>query len=56
MVALCRSIAFAIASGSEVVDLCGRCIIVGLCSLAFRIREMRRPSGAWSSTEFKEVG
>jgi len=56
VVALCRSIAPAIASGSVVVDSCGRYIIASLCSLAFRIGEMRRPSGAWSSTESHEVG
>jgi len=41
----------AITSGRVVVDSCGRYIIVSLCSLAFRIGEMRRPSGAWRSTE-----
>ena len=55
MVALCRSIATAIASGSVVVDFGGRYIFVSLCSLAFKIGEMRRPSGAWSITESKEV-
>ena len=30
--------------------------ICDLCSLDFRIGEMRRPSGAWSRTESKEVG
>jgi len=54
--ALCRSIAPAIASASVVVDSCGRYIIASLCSLAFRIGEVRRPFGAWSSTESKEVG
>ena len=56
MVALCRSIAPAIASGSVVVDSCGRYILLNFFSLAFRIGEMRRPSGAWSSTESGEVG
>ena len=56
MVALCLSIAPAIASGSVVVDYCGRYIIASLFSLAFRIGEMRRPSGACNSSESKEVG
>ena len=44
------------ANGRVVVDSCGRCIFVSLCIMAFRIGEMRRPFGAWSSTESKEVG
>ena len=56
MVALCRSIASAIASWSVVVDSCGRYIIMSLFSLDFRIEDTRCPSGAWSSTEFMEVG
>ncbi len=56
MVASCLNIAPAITSGSVVVGSCGRYILVRLCSLALRIREMRRTSGAWSSTESKEVG
>ena len=54
--ALCRRIAPAIAFGSVFVDSCGRYIIVSLFSLDFRIGEMRRPYGAWSSTESKKVG
>jgi hypothetical protein len=38
------------------VNSCGWYIIVSLFSLAFWIGEMRRPSGAWSGTESKEVG
>ena len=56
MVAVCRSMASASASGRVVVETCGRYIFVSLCNLALRIGKMRRPSGAWSSTESKEVG
>ena len=56
MVALCRNIAPAIASGKVVVDSCGRYIIVSLWSLASKIGEMRPPSGAWSRIDSKEVG
>ena len=56
MVALCRSITPAIASRSVVVDSCGRYIIMSLFCLDFRIGEMSRPSGIWSSTESKVVG
>ena len=56
MVALCRSIAPAIASEGVVMYSCGRYIIVSLGSLAFMIGAMRRPFGAWSCTESKEVG
>ena len=56
MVALCRSMAPANASERVVVVSCGRKIFVSLCSLVFMIGEMRRQSGAWSVTEFKEVG
>ena len=46
------------ASASERVGLesCGRYIFVSLYSLAFGIGEMGHPSGAWRSTESKEVG
>ena len=44
------------AFGKVVVDSCGWNIFVSLCNLAFGIGEMRRPFGAWSSTESKEVG
>jgi len=47
---------YANASGKVVLDSCGWYIFVSSCSLALRIGEMRRPSGAWSSTESKEVG
>ncbi len=56
MVALCLHIAPAIAYRSVFVGSCGRYIFVSLCCLALRIGEMRRPSGAWSSNESKEVG
>jgi hypothetical protein len=38
------------------LETCGRYIFVSLCNVAFVRREMRSPSGAWSSTESKEVG
>ena len=44
------------ASGKVAVDSCGCNMFVSLCNLDFRIGEMRRPSGTWSSTESKEVG
>jgi hypothetical protein len=44
------------ASGRIVVVSCGRNIFVSLCSLAFRIEEMRPPPKARSSSESKEVG
>jgi len=43
------------AYGRVVGGSCGRYIFVSLCNLAFGIGEMRRPFGAWSSTESKEV-
>ena len=54
--ALCHNIAPAIASWSVVVDSWVRYIIVSLWSIDFRIGEMRRPSGAWSSTESRDEG
>jgi hypothetical protein len=56
VVALCRSMTSANASGKVVLDSCGCYMFVSLCSLALRIGDMRRPFGAWSSTESKEVG
>ncbi len=56
MVALCHSMTPANESGRVAMFSCGRDIFVSLCSLAFRIGEMRRPSGTWRSTESKEVG
>ena len=56
MVALCRSIASAMASKRVFMGCCGRYIFVNLCNRAFKIGEMRRPSGACSSTEFEDVG
>ena len=56
MVALCRRMTSANASGRVVLDPCGWYIFASLCNLAFRMGETRRPSGAWSSTESKEVG
>ena len=56
MVALCRSMTSTNASDKVVVDSCGWYMFVSFCNLALRIREMRRPSGACSSTESKEVG
>ena len=44
------------AFGKVVVDSCGWYIFVSLCNLAFMIGEIRRPSGAWSSTESREMG
>ena len=51
-----RSMAPANVSGRVGVVSCGHNIFVSLCSLAFRIGDMRLPYGAWSSTESKEVG
>jgi len=56
VLALCRNMAPAIASGSVVMDSWGRYIVVRLWSIYFRIGEMRLPSGAWSSTESRDVG
>ncbi len=56
MVALCRSMAPTNSFGRVAVVSCGRNIFVSLCSLAFRIGKMRRPSRTWSRTESKEVG
>ena len=56
MVALCRSMTPANASGKVVVVPCEWYIFMSFCNMAFEIGEMRRPSGAWSSTEFREVG
>jgi len=44
------------ASGSVFICCCGWYIIVSLCNLAFKIGEMRHPSGAWSNTESNDVG
>jgi len=44
------------ASGKVVMDSCGWHIFVSLYNLPFRIGEIRRPSGAWSTTESNEVG
>ena len=54
MVALCLSMTYA--SGKVVVVSCGWYMFVSLCNLAFRMGEMSLPSGACSSTEYKEVG
>ena len=54
--ALCRRITSDTASGKVYVVPYGWYILESLCSLALVIMEMRRPSGAWSSTESKEVG
>ena len=56
MVALCRSMASANASGRVGVETCGGYIFVSMCNLVFVRGEMRLPSGAWSNTESKEVG
>ena len=56
MVALCRSMTSAMASGGVVVDYCGWYIFVSLFNLAFRMGGMRCPYRAWSSTKSKEVG
>ena len=47
---------FANASGKVDLVSCGWYMFESLRSLALGIVEMRRPSGAWSSTESKEVG
>ena len=44
------------ASGKVELVSCGWYMLESLRSLALVIMEMRRPSGAWSSTESKEVG
>ena len=44
------------AFGKVVMNSCGWYMFVSFCNMALRIGEMRRPSGAWSSTESKEVG
>ncbi len=54
--ALCRSIAWAIASERVVVETYGRYIFMSLCSVAVLMGEMSRPSGACSSTKSSEVG
>ena len=56
MVALCRSMTSANASGKVVLDSCAWYMFVSLCNLAFILGEMRSPSGAWDSNESKEVG
>ncbi len=42
--------------GMVVVVSCEWYMFVSLCNLAFGIGEMRRPSGAWSSTVSREMG
>ncbi len=42
--------------GKVVVESCEWYMLVSFCSLAFGIGEMRRPSGAWSSTVSKDMG
>ena len=42
-------------SWSELVGRKGRYIFVNLCSLVFGMAVMRRPSGAWISTKFRDV-
>jgi hypothetical protein len=54
--ALCRRMASDTASGKVDVVPCGWYMFESLRSLALVIMEMRRPSGAWSSTESEEVG
>jgi len=44
------------ASGKVVVVSCEWYMFMSLCNQALEIGEMRRPSGAWSSTESKDVG
>jgi len=56
VVALCRSMTSANASGKVVAVSCGLYMFESLCNLAFRMGEMRRPSRACSSTESWEVG
>jgi hypothetical protein len=47
---------YANAFGKVGFDSSGWYMFVSLRSLALGIVDMRRPSGAWSSTESKEVG
>jgi hypothetical protein len=56
VVALCRRMTSANACGKVALDSCGWYMFVSLCSLALRLGEIKRPSGACSSTESKEVG
>ena len=56
VVALCRMMTSANASGKVVLDSCGWYIFVSLCNLAFRMGEMSRQSWAWSSTESRVGG
>ena len=53
--ALCRRITSDNASRKVDLVSCGWCMFESLRSLALVIMEMIRPSGAWSSTESKEV-
>ena len=53
---LCRRMTSDSASGKVDLVYCGWYMFESLHSLAIVIVEMRRPSGAWSSTEPKEVG
>jgi hypothetical protein len=55
-VALCRSRTSANAFGKVSLVSCGWYMFESLRSLALEIVEMRQPSGAWRSTESKEVG
>ena len=56
MVALSRSMTRANASGKVVVVSSEWYKFMSLCNLAFGIIvEMRRPAGAWSSTESREL-
>ena len=56
MIALCRSMTPANASGKVVVVSCEWYMFMSFCNLALVIGEMRRPFGAWSSTESEDVG
>jgi hypothetical protein len=44
------------ASGKVVVVSCGWYKLMSFCSLTLGIGEMKRPSGAWSSTVSREMG
>ena len=56
MVVLCRSMTLANASGKVVVVSWEWYMFMSFCNMALEMGEMRRPSGAWSSTKSKDVG
>ena len=56
VVALCRIMTPANASGKVVVGSCEWYMFMCFLNLAFEMGSMRRPCGAWSSNESKDVG